>query len=352
MSDRRAVVAVDGFGVEQGFDVLSAGVAEAARDGIGLRVFGPARELEGRLGALDSVELVDTIDFIGNEDEPVSAVRSRPEASVVRAVADVSGGRSDAFVSLGSTGAAMAAATFGLKRIRGVKRPALAAQVPLPGRTVLFLDVGANVEVRARHLVQFACLGAVFMSAVKGVGRPQVGLLNVGEEKGKGRPVEREATEALEEIVSQPGFEAFEFLGNVEGRDLPAGVADVVVTDGFTGNVVLKGMEGAVTTVTVGIRDAARSNPVSAFGGLLLRPALTGLRRDLHPDTTGGAILLGLRKTAVIGHGSSGSDGVANAIRLAAESARVDAPGKTADLLTRTGLDARERDGAPGVGAD
>lgn len=351
MADGRATVAVDGFGVEQGFDVLCEGVAAAVRDGIRVRIFGPAGQLENRVGPIESVELVDVGDFIGNEEDPVGAVRSRPGASVVMAVADVSEGRSDAFVSLGSTGAAMAAATFGLKRIRGVNRPALAAQVPLPGRTVLFLDVGANVEVRARHLVQFACLGAVFMRAVKGVRRPQVGLLNVGEEKGKGRPVDREAAEVLADIAAQPDFEAFEFLGNLEGRDLPGGMADVIVTDGFTGNVVLKAMEGAVATVTGGIRDAARSNPLSAAGGLLLRPALAGLKRDLHPDTTGGAILLGLRKTAVIGHGSSGADGVANAIRLAAGSAEVEAPERTSRLLAETGLDRRERDPGPGDGS-
>ena len=344
VADGRATVAVDGFGVEQGFDVLASGIGEAVGDGIAVRVFGPTAELEPRIGDLDPVEIVDSVESIGNDEEPVGAVRSRPEASIVRAVADVAAGDSDSVVSLGSTGAAMAAATFGLKRIRGVKRPALAAQVPLPGRTVLFLDVGANVEVRARHLVQFACLGAAFMSAVKGVERPQVGLLNVGEEKGKGRPVDREAEASLLEITAEPGFGAFEFLGNLEGRDVPAGIADVIVTDGFTGNVVLKAMEGAVATVTGAMKEAARSNPASAVGGLLLRPALSGMRRDLHPDTTGGAILLGLRKSAVIGHGSSGAEGVANAIRLAARSAEGDAPDRTSALLASTGLDRREKD--------
>ena len=347
MIDGRATVAVDGYGVEQGTDVLCEGIASAVGNGVAIRVFGPSGELGERLRGYDLVEVVDTDDFIGNDEEPVAAVRSRPGASVVRAVSDVAEGRSDAFVSLGSTGAAMAAATFGLKRIRGVKRPALAAQVPLPGRTVLFLDVGASVEARVLHLVQFACLGAVFMSAVKGIARPQVGLLNVGEEKGKGRTVERDAGEALEAIASGSGFESFEFLGNLEGRDLPGAAADVVVTDGFTGNVVLKAMEGAVATVTGGIADAARSNPVSALGGLLMKPALGGLKRDLHPDTTGGAILLGLRKTAVIGHGSSGPDGVANAIMLAADSALGDAPGRTSKLLAETGLDRRDRTGTP-----
>lgn len=248
----------------------------------------------------------------------------------------------------------MAASTFGLKRIKGVKRPALAAQVPLPGRTVLFLDVGANVEVRALHLVQFACLGSSFMSAVKGIGTPEVGLLSVGEEKGKGRPAEVEAHERLEALAASvqegsPG--SFRFVGNVEGNDVPDATADVVVTDGFTGNAVLKAMEGAVRRVTGAIRDAARSNPLAATGGLLLRPALGGLRRDLHPDTTGGALMLGLRQVAVVGHGGSGPDGVANAVRLAAASVEAEAPARTAEALRRFGLDHRDRPG-PDPSAD
>lgn len=322
-------VALDGLGVEQGFDVLAEGIRLAAADGIGLRVFGPAAEID--VSGMSGVEVIDSTDQITNDDDPVPSVRSRPEASIVRAVADVAAGNSDAVVSLGSTGATMAAATFGLKRSRGVKRPALAAQVPLPGRTTLFLDVGANLDVRAQHLIQFAWLGAAFSKSVMGIERPEVGLLSVGEEAGKGKEEVVEAHAALQDTNE------FSFLGNVEGRDLPAGIADVVVTDGFTGNIVLKALEGTVKTVVGAISDAARKNPLSAAGGLMLKPALGGLRRDLHPDTTGGAILLGLRKTAVVGHGSSGAEGVANAIRLAARSAQVDAPGLTEEMLHRVG---------------
>jgi glycerol-3-phosphate acyltransferase PlsX len=234
-------------------------------------------------------------------------------------------------VSAGSTGATMAAATFGLRRLQGVKRPALAAQLPVPGKAVLFLDVGANSEVRAQHLVQFAFLGAAFSQAVLDIERPRVGLLSVGEEPGKGT----EEVVAAHALLSEaPGIE---FIGNVEGGDLPAGGADVVVTDGFTGNVSLKLMEGTARVVTTAIRGAARSNPLAALGGLLMRPALGGLRRELHPDTTGGAILLGLRGVAVVGHGSSGAEGVANAVRLAARCAEVDAVGRTAALLREGG---------------
>jgi len=322
-------VALDGFGAEQGFDVLAQGARTAAAEGIHLRVFGPADALG--LRGVDGIEVVPTSEWIANDEDPVAAARAKKEASVVRAAADVAAGRAEAMVSPGSTGATMAAATFGLRRMKGVQRPALAVQLPVPGKPVLFLDVGANVEVRAQHLVQFAFLGAAFSEAVLGVARPRVGLLSVGEESGKGR----EEVSAAHEVLASAG--GIEFVGNVEGRDLPAAVADVVVTDGFTGNVALKLMEGTAKAVTGAIRDAARSNPLAAAGGLLMRPALGGLRRELHPDTTGGAILLGLRGIAVVGHGSSGPEGIANAIRLAARCVEVDAVGRTAALLREGG---------------
>ena len=336
---RGATVALDGFGAERGFEALAAGARTAAADGILLRVFGPPQELG--LEGVEGIEVVATADSISNEEDPVPAARAKKEASVVRAARDVAEGRSQALVSHGSTGATMAAATFGLRRLRGVQRPALAVQLPVPGRPVLFLDVGASAEARAQHLVQFAFLGAAFSEAVLGVERPRVGLLSVGEEAGKGRP---EVVEAHALLAAVAGIE---FAGNVEGRDLPGGGADVVVSDGFTGNVALKLMEGTARTVVGAIRDAARSNPLAALGGLLMRPALGGVRRELHPDTTGGAVLLGLRGVAVVGHGSAGAEGIANAVRLAARSAAVDAVGRTAALLaaggaTRGALAARE----------
>jgi len=322
-------VALDGFGAEQGFDVLAEGARMAAADGIAIRVFGLERSLG--LDGIDGVEVVPTAESIGNDEDAVPAVRAKKEASVVRAARDVAEGRAAALVSHGSTGATMAAATFGLRRLKGVQRPALAVRLPVPGKPVLFLDVGANVEVRAQHLVQFAFLGAAFSEAVLGVPSPRVGLLSVGEEAGKGRGEVGEAHALL------AGAEGIEFVGNVEGRDLPDGAADVVVTDGFTGNVALKLMEGTAKAVTGAIRDAARSNPVAALGGLLMRPALGGLRAELRPDATGGAILLGLRGIAVVGHGSAGAAGIANAIRLAARCVEVDAVGRTAALLAQGG---------------
>jgi glycerol-3-phosphate acyltransferase PlsX len=326
---RGVTVALDGFGAEQGFDVLAEGARLAAADGIAVRVFGPERALG--LGGVEGVEVVQTADQIGNDEDPVAAVRAKKEASVVRAAREVAEGRAAALVSPGSTGATMAAATFGLRRLKGVQRPALAVQLPVPGKPVLFLDVGANVEVRAQHLVQFAFLGAAFSAAVLDVREPSVGLLTVGEEAGKGR---EEVVEAHRILSQAPNID---FAGNVEGRDLPAAKVDVVVTDGFTGNVSLKLLEGTAKAVAAAVGDAARSNPLASLGGLLLKPALGGLRRELHPDTTGGAILLGLRGIAVVGHGSAGAEGIANAVRLAARCAEVDAVGRTAALLSEGG---------------
>jgi glycerol-3-phosphate acyltransferase PlsX len=327
---RAVTVALDGYGAEQGFDVLAEGARRAAADPqIGIRVFGPRRALG--LDGVEGIEVLDTTEWISNEEDAVNAVRAKKEASVVQAAADVAAGRSAALVSPGSTGATMAAATFGLRRLKGVQRPALAVQLPAPRKRVLFLDVGANVNVRAQHLVQFGFLGAAFSAAVLGVAKPRVGLLTVGEESGKGR---EEVVEAHRLLSEAPGIE---FAGNVEGGDIPAASVDVVVTDGFTGNITLKVMEGSARTIAGAIRDAARSNPLAAAGGLLMKPALGGLRRDFHPDTTGGAILLGLRGIAVVGHGSAGAEGIANAVRLAARCAEVDAVGRTAALLREGG---------------
>jgi phosphate acyltransferase len=332
MAGTGATVALDAFGADRGPAVIVAGARAAAADGTRVRVFGTPGEL-AELGAVEGVELCPAADAISNDEEPVRAVRSRPGASIVLAARDAAEGRSDALVSAGSTGAAMAAALFALRRIHGVHRPALAVQLPVPGRDrpVLFLDAGANTEARVQHLVQFAYLGSAFARAVLGVERPTVGLLSVGEEQGKGTPLVVEAYDALS------AARGIEFAGNVEGRDLPAGAADVVVTDGFTGNVALKTMEGTAGEFGAAVRHAARSGPRATLGGLLLRPALLRLRRRLDPDTTGGAILLGLNGVAVVAHGSSGPEGIANAVRLAARSVEERAVERTTDLLERSG---------------
>ena len=335
-------IALDAYGTDTGPEVVMEGARIAAADGILVRIFGPA-SLEGT----DGVEVVPTGGWIANDADPVAAVRSTPGASVVMAAADVAEGSSAALVSAGSTGATMTAALFALKRLRGVHRPALAAQVPLPGEdgTMLLLDVGANTEVRPQHLIQFAYLGSAFSQAVLGVERPRVALLSVGEEQKKGNPDVVEAHASLAEADS------IDFIGNVEGRDLLTGVADVIVTDGFTGNVTLKTLEGTARAVAGAVRDAARSGPLSAAGGLLLRPALGGLRRGLDPNAVGGAVLLGLRGVAVVAHGSSTPEGLANAVRLADRAVNERAVERTAESLRASGATRDALRDAPPVSA-
>ncbi|HEX4733930.1 MAG TPA: phosphate acyltransferase PlsX [Thermoleophilaceae bacterium] len=305
------MIALDAHGADGGVDVVVRG---AELSGVPVQVFGPP------------------LTAITNEQDPALAARSRTDASIVRAARAVADGDADALVSAGPTGATLAAAVLHIKRIRGVHRPAVAALLPIPGgKPTLLLDAGANVEVRPEHLVQFAYMGATFMEAVLGVANPRVGLLSNGEEAKKG-------TEDVIEAHARLAEGKLNFAGNVEGSDVTNGVVDVVVTDGFTGNVALKLMEGTASTVTGAIRDAIKSSPVSAIGGLLIRGRVAKLREQIDPNATGGAILLGVRKPVVIAHGKSSPEGIANAVRLAQRAVDEQMVEKTAALLGSAGV--------------
>jgi glycerol-3-phosphate acyltransferase PlsX len=302
------MIAVDANGADRG----PATVAEGAkRSGVPTLVFGPASELAG---AGDLAEIVDAPVAVSGEDEPVRAVRSRPEASVVQAATAVEEGRAEALVSAGATGGVLAASLLHIKRVRGVHRPALAVLLPIPGGPALLLDCGANVEVRPEHLVQFAYMGAAFMESVYGLESASVGLLSVGEERTKGTP---DVIAAHERLASSSSLN---FVGNVEGFDLPGATVDVVVSDGFTGNVALKVLEGTAKKITGAIRDVVRSGAVSTVGGLLIRGKVGRLRNEIDPEGVGGAILLGLRQPVVVAHGSFGPKGIASAVQLARKS--------------------------------
>jgi glycerol-3-phosphate acyltransferase PlsX len=307
------MIALDAHGADGGVDVVIRG---GELSGIPLQLFGPP------------------LTAIGNEEDPALAARSRRDASIVKAARAVAAGEADALVSAGPTGATLAAAVIHIKRIRGVHRPAIAALVPIPGGTpTLLLDAGANVEVRPEHLVQFAYMGATFMEAVHGVTRPRVGLLSNGEEAKKGTDDVVAAHARLAEDSS-----GLNFVGNVEGSDVTKSSADVIVTDGFTGNVALKLMEGTASTVTGAIRDAIKSSPVSAAGGLLIRGRVEKLRRQIDPNATGGAILLGVRRPVVIAHGSASAEGIANAVRMAQRVVDERMVEKTAARLEQAGV--------------
>jgi glycerol-3-phosphate acyltransferase PlsX len=320
------VIAVDANGADQGPAAVAEGVA---RSGSPVLVFGPAAEIGEAAGP--HAEVVDAPETIKAGEEAVAAVRSKRDASIVQAAVAVGEGRADALVSAGSTGPTLAAATLSIKRIKGVFRPALAVLMPIPGGPVLLLDAGASVEVRPEHLVQFAYMGAGFMEAVVGIERPTVGLLSVGEESGKGTPDVLTAHDRIAEAG------ALNFVGNVEGFDIPNAGAQVVVADGFTGNVALKVLESTLKVVGIEIRSRIRSGTVSTLGGLLVRGKLAELREELDPEKVGGAILLGLRKPVVVAHGSFGPTGIEHAVKLARRAVDEDMVGRTTAALEAAG---------------
>jgi phosphate acyltransferase len=320
-------VAVDANGADLGPAEVARGAALAAGADTRVLLFGPAAEME----AADGVEIVDAPFSISKASEPAKAARSNPEASIVQAARAVAEGRADALVSGGSTGAALAAGLFEIKRARGVHRPALTLTIPIPGRPVLLIDVGANTEARPEHLVQFAYMGAAFAQGVLGIESPRIGLLSNGEEPSRGSAVVIDAHERLSTATG------LEFVGNIEGTTLVEGVADVVVTDGFTGNVAVKLMEGTTTALLNAIREAATSSSRGKAGGLLLRPALSELRNAFDVDEVGNAYLLGLRSLGIICHGRLTKRGFQRAIEVAERGVREHVVQRTYDALSAAG---------------
>jgi len=315
-----ARIAVDAMGGDKGPAEIVAGALEARVDGIEPVLFGePGLDTRG-------LELHEASGVIEMHEKPAEAVRAKRDSSLVASVRAVATGHADAVVSAGNTGAMLAAGLLELRRIPGVMRPAIAVPIPARRGPSVLLDAGANADARPEHLLQFATMGAVFAEEILGLDNPGVRLLSIGEEREKGNQLTLEAHELL--AASDLNFE-----GNCEGRDLLAGAADVVVTDGFTGNVALKLLEGTISTILDGLRAEIAATPTGKLGGLLIRPAARRLRHRLDPDTYGGAYLLGLRGLAVIAHGNSSRTAIANAIRLAARGVDHDIVGRLAARL-------------------
>jgi glycerol-3-phosphate acyltransferase PlsX len=298
-------VAVDALGGDRAPGEVVAGALEARTDTIEPVLYGPPALETGGL------ELVEASEEIGMEEKPAEAVRRKPDSSLVAACRSVGSGETGAVVSAGNTGAMLAASLLEIRRLPGVLRPAIAVVIPsLRGPSVL-IDAGANAESRPEHLLQFAQMGAVFAHEVLEVPDPEVRLLSIGEEPEKGDQLTLEAHRLLAESD-------LPFGGNVESRWLLEGGADVVVCDGFTGNISLKLLEGTIRSVLDGLRAEIGRSAGGRLGGLLVRPAARRLRARLDPETYGGAYLLGLRGIVVIAHGNSSRRAIANAIRLAA----------------------------------
>jgi glycerol-3-phosphate acyltransferase PlsX len=324
-------VAVDAGGADRGPAEVAAGAVLAARTGVRVVLFGPAREIGN---VPPEVEVVDAPISIAKAADPAFAVRTNPEASIVQAARAVAGGSAQAIVSGGSTGTALAAALFNIRRDHGIYRPALALPLPVPGASpVLLLDVGANVTCRAEHLVQFAHMGSAFAHAVLGIESPRVALLSNGEEPAKGTP---ELVAVHEQLAGDRGV-GLNFVGNIEGTRVTAGAADVVVTDGFIGNIALKLIEGVSAHTMQLLRHAARVSARERIAARLMRAGVDRLSDEIDPETTGGAYMLGLRQVGVVAHGRFTRRGFQRAIEVAARGVEEDVIGETRAALRAAG---------------
>jgi glycerol-3-phosphate acyltransferase PlsX len=293
-------------------DQIVEGARQAAAAGVPIVLVGPA-DLARRvdIGDLDLIEASEVIEM---HDDPAQGVRRKKDSTLVRAAEAVRDGKASAMISAGNTGATMASALLRMGRIKGVKRPAIATPIPVPGSTpTVLLDAGANSEVQAEWLVQFAQMGTVYSRDRFGIEHPRVGLLSIGEEPGKGDSLRKEAYALFQDASG------IEFIGNIEGRDIMSDAVDVAVTDGFTGNVVLKTLEGGMKTVIRSLLAAFGSDPSYKPHADALMPSLLPIYEALDPDTYGGAILLGVDGVCIISHGSSGPRAMVNGIQVARE---------------------------------
>ncbi len=301
-------VAVDAMGGDRAPEEIVAGALAARSSEVAPILFGRREAVEALAKGL---EFVHAPDVVAMDEKPGDAARTKRQSSLFEACRAVADGRADSVVSAGNSGALLAAALVEIGRLPGVYRPAIAVPLPAVRGPSVLIDAGANADARPDHLVQFAHMGTVFSEEVLGVRDPSVALLSIGEEPDKGNRLVREAHELLRSS-------SVRFAGNVESRDLLAGAADVVVCDGFTGNVTLKTLEGGIQTAFASLRAEIAGSARGKLGGLLIRPAARALRARLNPDTYGGAYLLGLRGLVVIAHGNSSQRAFANAVRLAA----------------------------------
>ncbi len=316
-STDRVVVAVDAMGGDHAPAAVLEGVADALANDSDLEVIitGDANVVESFADSHTRCTAVVTTETILMDDHPASAVRTKKDSSIVVGARLVRDGVADAFFSAGSTGACMAAATLITGRIKGVSRPAIATVIPTSGPPVVLLDVGANADCKPENLLQFGKMGAAYAKIVLGVSEPRIALLNIGEESTKGSQLAIESHALMTESLTG-------FIGNVEGRDIPTGAADVIVTDGFTGNVALKLLEGVSKSLLGQVKDAMMATPFTKLAAATMRGPFAELKDRLDPDAYGGAPLLGINGVSIIGHGSSTGRAVSSAIRVSAQAVR------------------------------
>lgn len=318
-------IALDAMGGDHAPRETVAGAVDANADGVDVVLVGEESALRSELEYLGAdLPIVDAPETIDMAEDPARAIREKPRSSIVECARLVKSGEMAGFVSAGSTGAAMAAAAIVLGRVPGVLRPTIASVIPKPSGLTVVLDSGANPEVKPEHLVQFAEMGSVLAEVYFDIPEPRVGLLSIGEEKGKGRTIEKETYDLLEVAPVR-------FIGNVEGRDLGSDRVDVMVTDGFTGNVLLKTTEGVAAMVTGMVMNALGSVDDTVLQAVL--PALEPIRSRMDYENTGGAHLLGTTGVVVIAHGSSSRRSIRNALAMAHEGAERDIVGRIRDRV-------------------
>jgi len=308
-------VAVDAMGGDKAPADIVEGARRAAERGIGIVLVGPPEQV----GETHGLELVACTEVIGMDEDPAGGVRRKKDSSLVRAAELVRDGKACAMVSAGNTGATMASALLRMGRLPGVQRPCIATPLPRLGRTpAVLVDAGANAECTPGMLVQFAQMGAAYVSARFGTEAPSVGLLSIGEEPTKGTPLVKETHALLNDEAASGDFE---FVGNLEGRDLLPSPADVIVTDGFTGNVTLKTLEGSLRFLFDTLLGVFGTDDETRTASQALLPHLLPLAAEFEPENTGGAMLLGTDGVCVISHGSSNATAMLNAVLVAHECA-------------------------------
>ena len=337
-------IAVDAMGGDHAPGAIVAGARRAAEAGTPVVLVGPS-DLKERVDTGD-LPLIEASEVVDMDEDGGRAVRRKKDSTLVRAAEAVRDGQASAMVSAGNTGATMASALLRMGRIKGVSRPAIATIIPVPGgRPTVLLDAGANAEVQPDWLVQFAQMGSIFSRHRFDIAAPTVGLLSIGEEPGKGDALRKEAYPLL---VDAAAASDLNFVGNVEGRDVMADTADVVVADGFTGNVVLKTLEGGMKAVVRALLDAFGSEEQFKPHADALMPALLPLYETLDPETYGGAMLLGVDGVCIISHGSSSERAIVNAIDVAREMVEGDVVGEITTAIRP--VDAVETAGGAGSG--
>ncbi|OPZ68172.1 MAG: Phosphate acyltransferase [Firmicutes bacterium ADurb.Bin467] len=322
-------IALDAMGGDNAPSAVVEGakLARQAFSDVRILLYGPEEVLKPLVEGEDGIEVVHAPDVIGMHDAPMLAVRKMTESSMVKAVMAVRAGEADAVVSAGSTGALLAGGMLRIGRISGIERPALAPVIPGRKKPFLLIDCGANVDCQPKYLQQFGLMGSVYMESVLGVKDPEVGLVNIGSEAEKGDRLTKEAFELMSAQTS------YRFVGNAEARDVPNGDFDVVVADGFVGNVILKITEGVAKLILGMLKDSVRTSRRTKVGALLMKPALYRLRDSMDYTSYGGAPLLGVNGAVVKAHGSSDAKAILNAVRQARGMLEGNVVGKIRDGL-------------------